>query len=99
MLRSPLEGRVEHRLVRVPTPYRLDEHPGIALTEPDLSQRLLAHLRHSPFWDQGSNALRVIDTSFLRNPHDHRMSDSVATLDLAFFWEVVEGVAKALETL
>jgi Zn-dependent M28 family amino/carboxypeptidase len=54
---------------------------------------------HSPFWDQGYNALMVTDTSFLRNPHYHRMSDTVATLDLPFFSGVVEGVADALETI
>ncbi|MCS5700977.1 hypothetical protein NZK32_18205 [Cyanobium sp. FGCU-52] len=69
------------------------------MIEPDLPQRLLAHLQHGPFWDQGYNALMVIDTSFLRNPHDHRMSDSVTTLNLPFFCGVVEGVAKALKTI
>jgi hypothetical protein len=37
---------------------------------------------HSPFWDQGYNALMVTDTSYMRNPHYHQMSDTVDTLDL-----------------
>jgi Zn-dependent M28 family amino/carboxypeptidase len=54
---------------------------------------------HSPFWDQGYNALMVTDTSFLRNPHYHQMSDRIDTLDLPFFCGVVDGVAEALETI
>ena len=51
---------------------------------------------HSPFWDQGYDALMVTDTSFMRNPHYHQMSDTVETLDLPFFCGVVEGLAGAL---
>jgi Zn-dependent M28 family amino/carboxypeptidase len=51
---------------------------------------------HSPFWDAGYNALMVTDTSFMRNPHYHKMSDTVETLDLGFFSEVVEGLDVAL---
>ena len=51
---------------------------------------------HSPFWDQGYDALMVTDTSFMRNPHYHQMSDTVETLDLPFFCGVVEGLVAAL---
>ena len=51
---------------------------------------------HSPFWDAGYNALMVTDTSFMRNPHYHQMSDTVETLDLGFFSAVVEGLDVAL---
>jgi len=51
---------------------------------------------HSPFWDAGYNALMVTDTSFMRNPHYHQMSDTVETLDLEFFSAVVEGLDVAL---
>ena len=51
---------------------------------------------HSPFWDQGYNALMVTDTSFLRNPNYHQMSDTIDSLDLPFFSAVVEGLAEAL---
>lgn len=47
---------------------------------------------HSPFWDAGYNAVLVTDTSFLRNPHWHRMSDTVETLNLPFLAAVTEGV-------
>ncbi len=51
---------------------------------------------HSPFWDQGYNALMVTDASFMRNPHCHQISDTVEALDLPFFCGVVEGLAEAL---
>ena len=54
---------------------------------------------HSPFWDQGYNALMVTDTSFMRNPHYHEMSDTVETLDLPFFCGVVEGLSATFGTL
>ena len=54
---------------------------------------------HSPFWDQGYNALMVTDTSFLRNPHYHEMTDTVESLDLSFFCNVVEGLDRALGQL
>ena len=54
---------------------------------------------HSPFWDEGYNALMVTDTSFMRNPHYHQMSDTIDTLDLTFMAAVVEGLDCALSSL
>ena len=54
---------------------------------------------HSPFWDQGYRALMVTDTSFMRNPNYHQMSDTVETLDLPFFCQVVEGLDEAFRGL
>ena len=54
---------------------------------------------HSPFWDQGYDALMVTDTSFMRNPHYHQTSDTMETLDLPFFCGVVEGLAETLSSL
>ena len=51
---------------------------------------------HSPFWDQGYNAMMVTDTSFLRNPHYHEPTDTVETLDLEFYSKVVEGLVESL---
>lgn len=51
---------------------------------------------HSPFWDQGYNALMVTDTSFMRNPHYHQMSDTIDTLDLPFLASVIDGLESAL---
>ena len=54
---------------------------------------------HSPFWDQGYNALMVTDTSFMRNPHYHQMSDTIDTLDLPFLASVIDGLELALGRL
>ncbi len=54
---------------------------------------------HNPFWDAGYNALMVTDTSFMRNPHYHQISDTVETLDLPFFAAVVEGMHGGLGKL
>ena len=63
---------------------------------------LLADVRlsdHSPFWDQGYNAMMITDTSFLRNPHYHEPSDTFETLDLEFFYKVVDGLVKSLSMI
>ena len=54
---------------------------------------------HSPFWDAGYDAVMVTDTSFMRNPHYHRMSDTIDTLDLPFLAAVTEGLDGALRRL
>ena len=54
---------------------------------------------HSPFWDAGYNALMVTDTSFMRNPHYHQMSDTIDSLDLPFLAAVVDGIDDALSAL
>ncbi|MEA5391840.1 M28 family peptidase [Cyanobium gracile UHCC 0139] len=51
---------------------------------------------HSPFWDAGYDAVMVTDTSFLRNPHYHQMSDTIDTLDLPFLAAVTEGLKEGL---
>ncbi len=54
---------------------------------------------HSPFWDAGYNAAMVTDTSFMRNPHYHQMSDTIDTLDLPFLAAVTEGLKEGLGAL
>ena len=64
--------------------------------------RFLSDVRlsdHSPFWALGYNAMMVTDTSFMRNPNYHEMSDTIETLDLPFFANVVEGLDCALRSL
>lgn len=51
---------------------------------------------HAPFWDLGYPALLVTDTSFFRNPHYHRSTDTLETLDLNFMARVCEGVVTAV---
>ncbi len=62
---------------------------GEALAETRLSD-------HSSFWDRGFPALMITDTSFFRNPHYHRASDTPETLDYRFLAKVTEGVGAAV---
>lgn len=43
--------------------------------------------------------MMVTDTSFLRNPHYHQMSDTVDTLNLDFLASVIDGLDRALGSL
>ncbi len=51
---------------------------------------------HSSFWDAGLPALMITDTSFLRNPHYHRASDTPETLDYDFLARVTRAVCAAV---
>ncbi len=52
---------------------------------------------HSPFWDCGYNAIMVTDTAFLRNPHYHKPTDSLDTLDLDFLTSVCYSLIQAIQ--
>ncbi|NJL89371.1 MAG: M28 family peptidase [Coleofasciculaceae cyanobacterium SM2_1_6] len=54
---------------------------------------------HAPFWDAGYPAVMVTDTAFMRNPHYHKESDRLDTLDLDFLTGVCEGLALAIRKL
>ncbi|MBH8566919.1 M28 family peptidase [Nostoc sp. CENA67] len=54
---------------------------------------------HAPFWDAGYPAIMVTDTAFLRNPHYHKPSDAIATLDLDFLTGVCEGLEAGIRRL
>jgi Zn-dependent M28 family amino/carboxypeptidase len=84
-LAGPMGRHVKTKVLPVP-------NGGRALPDVRLSD-------HSPFWDAGYDAVMVTDTSFLRNPHDHRMSDTIDTLDLPFLTAVTEGLDAALRRL
>ncbi|MEX1322981.1 MAG: M28 family peptidase [Synechococcaceae cyanobacterium] len=73
-----------------------DNATGVAALPAMGTGRLLPDVRlsdHSPFWDAGYDAVMVTDTSFMRNPNYHCMSD---TLDLPFLAAVIEGLDAAL---
>jgi aminopeptidase YwaD len=54
---------------------------------------------HAPFWDLGYPALMVTDTSFMRNPHYHKESDRLNTLDLDFMTGVCQGLIAGVRSL
>ena len=51
---------------------------------------------HVPFWDNGYPAIMVTDTANMRNPHYHRESDRIETLDLDFLAGVCRGLVEAI---
>jgi len=51
---------------------------------------------HVPFWDNGYPAIMVTDTANMRNPHYHRESDRIETLDLDFLAGVCGGLVEAI---
>lgn len=54
---------------------------------------------HSPFWDRGYRAMMITDTAFMRNPHYHKGSDRIETLDLNFLTGVCQGLIAAVGSL
>ncbi|HEV3418466.1 MAG TPA: M28 family peptidase [Pirellulales bacterium] len=54
---------------------------------------------NSSFWDEGYPALMLTDTSYLRNPHYHRSSDTPDTLDYGRMSDVTLGVLGGVTSL
>ena len=54
---------------------------------------------HAPFWDAGYKALMITDTAFMRNPHYHKSSDRLETLDLEFLTQVCRGLITGVANL
>lgn len=54
---------------------------------------------HAPFWDAGYKALMVTDTANMRNPHYHKNSDRLETLDLEFLTNVCQGLITGISQL
>lgn len=54
---------------------------------------------HAPFWDRAYRAIMITDTAFMRNPHYHKASDRIETLDLDFFTGVCDGLIQWLKLI
>jgi len=67
---------------------------GIRLIVPDTRRS-----DHAPFWDAGYPAIMVTDTANMRNPHYHKPSDIIATLNLDFLTGVCQGLEKGIRRL
>lgn len=68
--------------------------PVITLTVP-WSGYLLPEVRlsdHASFWDRGFKAVMITDTSFYRNPHYHKRSDTMDKLDFGFMAQLVNSL-------
>ena len=51
---------------------------------------------HAPFWDAGYRAMMITDTAFMRNPHYHKNSDRLETLNLDFLTGVCQGLSEGI---
>lgn len=54
---------------------------------------------HAPFWDRGYRAMMITDTAMLRNPHYHKASDRIETLNLDFLTGVCCGLIQGIRCL
>ncbi len=54
---------------------------------------------HSSFWKYGFPAVMITDTAFLRNPHYHLPTDTVATLNFDFLFEAIAAVEAGIHAL
>ncbi|HEY9703177.1 MAG TPA: M28 family peptidase [Allocoleopsis sp.] len=54
---------------------------------------------HSSFWDEGYNAIMITDTAFMRNPHYHKSSDTIHTLNLDFLSGICQGLINQLTVI
>lgn len=54
---------------------------------------------HTAFWEQGFAAVMVTDTANFRNPHYHRSTDTIDTLNLKFLTSVADAVTNAVLAL
>lgn len=54
---------------------------------------------HTSFWEQGFPAVMLTDTANFRNPHYHRPTDTIDTLNLDFIASVADGVTAAVIAL
>lgn len=78
--------------VGIPCCWLLAGQRGLILPATHLSD-------HSPFWDAGYAAVMVTDTAFLRNPHYHKPSDTLETLDQDFLTGVCQGLMAGIRSL
>ena len=94
---SPLARAIDEAIrdhePRMPT-IVVDFLPGNGRAFPDVRRS-----DHAPFWDIGVPAVMVTDTSEFRNPHYHKATDTIETLDLTRMAMVVRGIEHAVRVL
>lgn len=66
--------------------------PFVSLTVPGNGELMPDTRRsdHAPFWDMGYQAIMLTDTTNFRNPHYHRSTDTLETLNLDFAVKVCD---------
>jgi hypothetical protein len=80
---------------------RMVRRGGVSIV-PIIAPRLIRPIEfsdHRSYWEQGYPAVMLTDTAFLRNPHYHRASDRLATLNLEAMAKLCRQVTRAVECL
>ena len=54
---------------------------------------------HRSYWQFGYDAVMITDTAFYRNPHYHRETDTIETLDFSRMQEVIKGICWSILNL
>jgi aminopeptidase YwaD len=75
--------------------------PAVVLTVPSRGEALpdVRRSDHAAFWDEGYPAVMLTDTANFRNPHYHRPSDTLDTLNMEFLAAVSDIVVGCIEDL
>jgi Zn-dependent M28 family amino/carboxypeptidase len=75
--------------------------PVVPLVVPGNGERLPDTRRsdHTSFWERGFPAVMLTDTANFRNPHYHKPTDRLETLNLDFMASVADAVAAAVLAL
>lgn len=92
-LARAIDAALREREPRMPT-IVVDFIPGNGRAFPDVRRS-----DHAPFWDIGVPAVMLTDTSEFRNPHYHKPTDTIETLDLTRMAMVVRGIEHAVRVL
>ena len=75
--------------------------PTVVLAVPSRGEALpdVRRSDHAAFWDEGYAAVMLTDTANFRNPHYHRPSDTLDTLNMEFLAAVSDIVVGCIEDL
>ncbi len=88
-----LAGSIEENASAIHPPL-----PTICLAVPGCGEQLpdVRRSDHASFWDEGFAAVMLTDTADFRNPHYHRATDTIETLDVHFIEQVSEVVLRTV---
>lgn len=86
--------KISRSFSKVGIPSQLLPVPNRGLIVPDTRRS-----DHAPFWDAGYPAIMVTDTANMRNPHYHKPSDKIETLNLDFLTGICLGLERAIRNL
>ncbi len=95
-------GNERSQALTVSVTHAMKPHlPIIPLIVPGHGEQLPDTRRsdHTSFWEHGFPAVMLTDTANFRNPHYHRPTDTLDTLNLDFLASVADGVTAAVMAL